>query len=43
MPKTTKMIRECPVDPAIPEEERDDFYQYFDDDLDGDECDDCDD
>jgi len=33
-------IRECPVDPSMPDEERDDFYEYFDDDLDFDPSDD---
>jgi hypothetical protein len=36
-------IKECPVDPAMPEEERDDFYEHFDDDFGCDGYDDYDD
>ena len=31
---TYEAVIEYSVDPAIPEEERDDFYEYFDDDFD---------
>ena len=41
--KTSKAIKEYPLDPAMPEQERDDFYEYFDDDADCDSGDDYDD